>query len=245
MTSLPRAAGAERMDEPGQDPAELGRSLADLRGVNRWLGGYRVVLHHLERLAARHPRPAYRVLDVATGSADVPLKVAAWARARGIRMEIVATDLHATTLEHARRQAAADPDVRVEPADALDLPYADGAFDLALCSTALHHFDARDQLLRVLRELHRVSAIGGIVNDLRRSRPALAGAHLLAATFWRTHPVTRHDGPLSVRRAFTPAELNDLARAAGLPGARVHAHVPFRVALVWEREERSDARHSA
>jgi SAM-dependent methyltransferase len=242
VTSLPRAAGAERMDEPGQDPAELGRSLADLRGVNRWLGGYRVVLHHLARLAARHPRPAYRVLDVATGSADIPLRVAGWARAKGIRMEIVATDLHATTLEYARRQAAADGDVRVEAADALDLPYADGAFDLALCSTALHHFDARDQLLRVLRELNRVAAIGGIVNDLRRSRPALVGANLLAATFWRTHPVTRHDGPLSVRRSFTPAELEDLARAAALHGARVHTHVPFRVALVWEKGEQ---RHAA
>lgn len=155
-------------------------------------------------------------------------------------MEIVATDLHATTLEFARRQAAADPDVRVETADALALPYADGAFDLALCSTALHHFDARDQVLRVLREMDRVAAIGGIVNDLRRSRPALMGANLLAATVWRTHPVTRHDGPLSVRRAFTPAELDEIARAADLPGARVHAHVPFRVALVWERMD--DAR---
>lgn len=240
MTSLPRGAGAERMDEPGQDPAELGRSLGDLRGVNRWLGGTRVVLHHLGRLVARHPRPGYRVLDVATGSADIPLQVTVWARARGIRMEIVATDLHATTLEFARRQAAADPDVRVESADALDLPYADGAFDFALCSTALHHFDARDQVLRVLREMHRVAAIGGIVNDLRRSRPALVGANLLAATVWRTHPVTRHDGPLSVRRAFTPPELAELAREADLSGARVHAHVPFRVALVWERMD--DAR---
>jgi SAM-dependent methyltransferase len=236
VTSLPRAAGAERMDEPGQDPAELGRSLADLRGVNRWLGGYRVVLHHLGRLVARHPRREYRVLDVATGSADIPLKVAAWARSRGIRMQVTATDLHATTLDFARRQTAADPDVRVEAADALNLPYADGAFDIALCSTALHHFDARDDLLRALSELGRVSAIGGIVNDLRRSRPALVGANLLAATFWRSHPVTRHDGPLSVRRAFTPAELDELARAAGLPGARVHAHVPFRVALVWEKD---------
>lgn len=236
MTSLPRAAGAERMDEPGQDPAELGRSLADLRGVNRWLGGTRIVLHHLARLVARHPRPAYRVLDVATGSADIPLQVAAWARSRGIRMRVTATDLHPTTLAFARRGAAADPDVRVEAADALHLPYGDGAFDVVLCSTALHHFDARADLLRVLGEMDRVGALGGIVNDLRRSRPALAGARLLAATVWRTHPVTRHDGPLSVRRAFTPAELDELARAAGLAGARVHAHVPFRVALVWEKE---------
>lgn len=236
MTSLPRAAGAERMDEPGQDPAELGRSLADLRHVNRWLGGYRVVLHHLGRLVARHPRPVVRVLDIATGSADIPLKIAAWARREGIRMEIVATDLHPTTLEWARRHTAGDADVRVESADALHLPYADDEFDVAILSTALHHFDARGDLLRVLGEMHRVARVGGIVNDLRRSRPALLGANLLAATFWRTHPVTRHDGPLSVRRAFTRAELDDLARAAALPNARAYRHEPFRVALVWERE---------
>lgn len=236
MTSLARAAGAERMDEPGQDPAELGRSLADLRGVNRWLGGYRVALHHVAGLAARHPRPWYRVLDVATGSADIPLKVAAWARRRGMRMEIVATDNHPTTLDFARRHAAGDADVRIEAADALHLPYDDGAFDIALISTALHHFDAREDLLRVLREMNRVARVGGIVNDLRRSRPALLGARILAATVWRRHPVTAHDGPLSVRRSFTTGELAELAGAAGLPGARVHRHEPFRVALVWERE---------
>jgi ubiquinone/menaquinone biosynthesis C-methylase UbiE len=237
MTSLPRAAGAERMDEPDQDPAELGRSLVDLQHVNRWLGGYRVVLHHLGQLVARHPRAEYRVLDVATGSADIPLKVAAWARSRGIRMHIVATDNHPTTLDFARRNTAGDADVRVEPADALHLPYDDDAFDFAICSTALHHFDARADLLRVLGEMNRVARIGGIINDLRRSRPAYVGARLLAMTFWRTHPVTAHDGPLSVRRAFTRAELADLARAAALPGARAYRHEPFRVALVWEREE--------
>jgi SAM-dependent methyltransferase len=236
MTSLPRAAGAERMDEPDLDPAELGRSLADIRLVNRWLGGYRVVLYHLRRLVERHPRASYRVLDVATGSADIPLRVARWARSRGMRMEIVATDLHPGTLEWARRHASAEADVRIEAADALDLPYADGSFDIVLCSMALHHFDERDQLLRVLGEMDRVARIGGIVNDLRRSRPALLGAELLAATVWRAHPVTRHDGPLSVRRAFTPAELDELARAARLRGVRARGHGPFRVAMTWERE---------
>ena len=236
MSAFTRAAGAERMDEPGQDRAELARSLADLRGVNRWLGGTRIVLHHLTAMLERYPRASYRVLDVATGSGDIPLAVAAWGRARGIPVAVVATDNHPTTLELARAHTAADPDVAVEAADALRLPYADGAFDVALCSTALHHFENGDEV-RVLRELDRVSRIGLIVNDLARSRPALLGARLLAATVWRTHPVTRHDGPLSVRRAFTPAELGALAARAGVANARVHAHVPFRVALVAEKED--------
>jgi ubiquinone/menaquinone biosynthesis C-methylase UbiE len=236
VTSLPRATGAELMDEPGQDAAELGRSLADLRGVNRWLGGTRIVLRHLGRIAAADPRRTWRLLDVGTGSADIPLAIARWAESRRLAVEVVATDNHPTTLAVARARIAGHPNLRAEPADALDLAYPDASFDVVLCSTALHHFNRRDEVLRVLREMDRVARAGGIVNDLRRSRPALAGASLLAATVWRTHPVTRHDGPLSVRRSFTPAELRELAASAGLPGARVHSHVPFRVALVWTKE---------
>ena len=234
---LPRMAGDELMDEPGRPPAELEHALSDLRGVNRWLGGRRVVLQHLSRLVDRHPRAVYRVLDIGTGSGDIPLSIARWARARGVRIEIVATDNHPTTLELARRHTAEAREITIEHADALALPYADGSFDLALCSTALHHFDAEADVVRVLREMDRVARIGLVVNDLARSRTALAGARLLAATVWRRHVLTRHDGPLSVRRAFTPAELRRFASIAGLAGARVHAHVPFRVALVVEKED--------
>ena len=237
MTPLPRIAGRELMDEPGQDRAQLARSLADLRGVNRWLGGTRVVLHHLADIVSRHPRRRYRIVDLATGSGDIPLHVAAWARGRGLDVEIVATDNHETTLALAAEHTAADPAVRTEMADALALPFADASFDVVLLSTALHHFDDDRDCVRVLREMSRVARIGMIVNDLARSRTALAGARLLAATVWRAHPVTAHDGPLSVRRAFTPDELRALAARAALPNARVTAHVPFRVALVSERAE--------
>lgn len=236
MSTLPRAAGSERMDEPAQDRDELARSLADLRGVNRWLGGTRVALVHLEALIERHPQPSYRIVDLATGSGDIPLVIARWARERDVQVEIVATDNHPTTLELAAEHTAHEPAVRTELADALHLPWADGAFDVALLSTALHHFDDERDCLRVLREMGRVSRIGFIVNDLARSRTALLGARLLAATVWRTHPLTRHDGPLSVRRAFTPAELRTLAARAGFAKAEVRAHFPFRVALVVEKE---------
>ncbi|HET7274893.1 MAG TPA: hypothetical protein VFI91_06915, partial [Longimicrobiaceae bacterium] len=76
-----------------------------------------------------------------------------------------------------------------------------------------------------------------IVSDLRRSLAGLAGARLLASTVWGAHPVTRHDGPLSVRRAFTPAELAGLADAAGWPNARVRTHPFFRVSLVLNAEQ--------
>ena len=232
---LPRAAGGELMDLPGTARGDMEHALDDLRGVNRWLGGTRVVLHHLARLFAAHPRPSYRLLDVGTGAADIPLAISRWARRRGVSVSIVATDNHPTTLELAREAARGEPAVTVETADALALAYPAASFDVALCSTALHHFDDDEDAVRVLRELDRVSRIGLIVNDLARSRTALLGARLLAATVWRRHRLTRHDGPLSVRRALTVPEMRRLAERAGLRGATVRGHFPFRLALVVEK----------
>lgn len=234
MSAFRRGSGAELMDAPEVDRAELARSLRDLRGVNRWLGGTRVVLRHLRGMIDRLGTEQCTVLDVATGSGDIPLKVARWARREGLRVRITATDLHPQTLALARAHTASEPYVTVESADALALPYRDHSFDFVLCSTALHHFEG-DEPVRVLRELDRVARWGVVVNDLARSRAALLGARILAATVWRTHPVTRHDGPLSVRRSFTPDELLELAREAGIRGARAYSHFPFRLALVVDR----------
>ena len=231
---LPRATGSELMDDPEVDPGQLERSLQDLRAVNRWLGGNRVVVHHLRRILPRLPSGTIRLLDVATGSADVPVHLVRWARRRSVRLELLATDAHPQTLSLAREHTLGEPEIDVAQANALDLPYGDGSFDITLCATALHHF-SRDDAVRVLRELGRVARYAVIVSDLRRSRLALAGARLLAATLWRSNPVTRHDGPLSVRQAFTAGELRELAQLAGLPNARVHTHPVFRVALVVDR----------
>jgi 2-polyprenyl-3-methyl-5-hydroxy-6-metoxy-1,4-benzoquinol methylase len=235
-----RAGGAERMDEPDIDARELEDGLADLRAVNRWLGGRRVAIRLLGRMLRRMPAgQPVRVLDVATGSADLPLALVRWAARRGILLEVLATDAHERTLAAARRAVATEPRVRIAPADALALPFDDGAFDFALCATALHHFDDA-AALRVVRELDRVARYGWVVSDLSRSLPALIGARILAATLWRNNPVTRHDGPLSVRRAFRPAELRALARRAGLEGARVRRHPVFRLSLQVDRTPPSD-----
>lgn len=228
---LPRAEGSELMDDPAASGAMLRQSLADLRQVNRFLGGSRVITRQLAALLSRVAERPVRLLDVATGSADIPLQLIAWGRRRGVSFEIVATDNHAATLELALERIGATPSLTVRYADATRLPFPDRSFHFALCSTALHHFSRADAL-RILRELGRVASCGLIVNDLRRSRLGWFGARLLAATVWRSNPITRHDGPLSVRRAFTPRELRALAFEAGLTRPVVRRHPVFRMSLV-------------
>jgi SAM-dependent methyltransferase len=227
-----RRRSPELMDEQRVDAAELGRSLADLERVNRWLGGSRVALDALEPLLRACDAPEIRVLDVGTGSADIPLVLARRARELGVDVRITATDAHRSTIEVARERAAGERAVTVERADALALPYADGAFHFAMCHTALHHFDPPDAV-RVLAELGRVASRAVVVTDLFRSWTGLAAVRLLAATIWRRHPVTRHDGPVSVRGAYTAAELRALAREAGLREPRTRSYILFnRMSLV-------------
>lgn len=232
MIAPARRRRPELMDEPGVDAAELARSLRDLEGVNRWLGGTRVVVRALEPLVAGGGET--RLLDVATGSADIPLALAAWARARALPLRVVASDGHPATVALARQRAADHPDVSVELADALRLPYADGSFDVAMCNTAIHHFDRADAV-RVMRELRRVARRGVVVTDLTRSWTGIAGVRLLAETVWRRHPVTRHDGPVSLRAAYRPGELREMAMEAGLKEVRVRSWLLYaRMSMVGQ-----------
>lgn len=224
----------ELMDRPDVDPDELVRGLADLRAVNRWLGGTRTATRLVLDIADRVPAPRIRVLDVGTGSGDLPLALADAARRRRLALHIVGLDRHARTVEAAKRATSGERDIEIVEGDALALPFGDRTFDIAMCNTTLHHFEPADAA-RVIAEMARVARWGVVVTDLSRSRLALFGARLLATTVWRTHPVTRHDGPASVRAAFTPAEMATLmSDAVGQP-VRVRHEPIFRLSAVLDR----------
>jgi SAM-dependent methyltransferase len=232
---------AEWMDEPDADRAQLEASLDDVATVNRMLGGTRAVLRGLDRLL--HGRRQVSILDVGCGAADVPIAIVDRARSKGTDVRVVAADLHEGTLDVARRRTAGHPEIEVVRADARRLPFADRSFDCALLSLTLHHLDDDDQLT-ALRQLSRVCRAGIIVNELERTWANYAGARLLAATLWRRRPITRHDGPLSVLRAFTAAELRAIATEAGLRGAFVERRFFYRVLLLAGPDALGDPAHS-
>jgi SAM-dependent methyltransferase len=227
--TLPRLEHAEELlDAPRHDMAELTQSLGHVASVNRWLGGLSAVLAHIKPLF-KNGKPL-RLLDVATGSADIPCAIARYARREGHSVFITATDVHPQMLQVARERCRSFPEIVIEEADALRLPYNDDSFDVVTLSLALHHFNPADQLT-VLREMARVSNHLVLVNDLARSRLNYLGSRLLGFTVWRRNRLTRHDGPLSVLRSFTADELRDIADRAGLP-AKVHRHFFQRIVLV-------------
>ena len=211
------------MDAPSADPAQLRRALRFIRRINTLLRYNAAVLGALGELikapaevraaGARSRRPrALSVLDVATGSADLPVAVERWGRGRGVALTAVGLDLHPTTLAFARQWAPRVPLVR---GDALRLPFADGSFDFATCALFLHHLET-GMAVQVIQEMERVTRRGWIVADLLRRRRSLAWITLLTVG---AGPMVRHDSRTSVRQAWSPAEARDLAERAGVVAA--------------------------
>ncbi|MBA2247165.1 MAG: methyltransferase domain-containing protein [Chloroflexia bacterium] len=226
-----RSDRTEILDAEGHDPAELAANFRDIQRVNGLLGGTSTILRHLPRLLAAIPdgQPV-TVLDLATGSADIPLAISRWANRQGRDITIVASDSSEPILTLAREQTRNHPDITVINYDALAVPLPDGQFDIVLCSLSLHHF-APDDAVQVLREMDRLARTGFILNDLRRGRLGYAAAWIASRLTTRNR-LTRHDAPLSVLRAYTPSELEALLGRAGINDAVISTHLWFRMAAV-------------
>ncbi len=213
------------------DQGDLAGNLRDLRRVNRLLGGIALSARAIEALApAAGP---LTLLDVGTGAADIPVALMASWRRRGRRLEVTAVEDRREVLDAAlamRPALAAIDGLRLEVADGRHLPYPDGAFDVAHASMVLHHLEPADALA-LLREMRRVASRGVVVNDLSRGRLMWLGAWLLTRVATGNR-FTRNDAPLSVRRAYTAAEVRELLIEAGLrPVHASHGFARHRYAL--------------
>jgi len=217
----------EMMDQPQPVAAELERDLEHIRHLNRWFGSYRLVRHFVHRWI----KPGARVciVDLATGSGDIPRLIVDYTREIGAKIEIDALDRQSATLQIARTLSAGYPEISYCEANILEWNPAE-AYDIVLCTLVLHHFSDQDAVgvLRRCRELSRKLVL---VCDLRRGFLATAGVYLLTGLIFR-EPMTRYDARLSAARAFSFKEFDKLARQAGWQN---FGHKKFRFArqAIW------------
>jgi len=206
----------EYLDRP-VPRADRDASLADIDRLNGF-GGYALTWRALQRLAARVPaaRPLL-VVDVGGGRGDFARRVIRDAADRGRTVRVVVVDRDADLLASAARRWRGQ--VTVVRADATALPFRAGAADVVTMSLTLHHLEG-DAAVTSLREMRAIARLGVVINDLLRTPLSLALVWLATRLVAR-HWISRHDGPLSVRRAYSPDELRALAEKAGLPAPRV------------------------
>jgi ubiquinone/menaquinone biosynthesis C-methylase UbiE len=216
-----RAEGARELMDGPLPAADLTASLDDLDRLNRWFGGYALTLRVVRAAAATvpHTRPMV-VVDVGGGRGDFARHCVRWARRARRPARVIVVDRDTAGVRHAR--ASACPEIVTIVADATALPLREGAADVVTCSLTLHHLD-EGEAVAALADMATVARGDVIVNDLRRGYLSLVLVWL-ATRLLRMHRVSRHDGPLSVRRSYSTSEIRALAEKAGFQHIAVAAY---------------------
>ncbi|HTD61971.1 MAG TPA: methyltransferase domain-containing protein, partial [Gemmatimonadaceae bacterium] len=166
------------------------------------------------------------LLDVGTGMGDIPRRAREVAARRGVTLDTVGLEAAEWLAAAARTSTTA-----AVVGDGRFLPFASHSVDVVICSQVLHHFFDHDAVA-LLQELNRVARVGVIISDLLRSDLAVAGLWLFSFVLG-FHPVSRHDGIMSIRRGFTPGELDTIVRSATGAQPCIREYLGFRVAAAW------------
>lgn len=204
-----RSRVPELMDDPDLPEDQHRQALAGLARLNRFSGVSGKLYRHIRRLAMARPDRRLSLLDVASGSGDLPLEWASRAKRDKIDLRIVTTDVSQCAVD-VQLAAAKERGVTIEAIqqDCLNQPLPDG-FDVVTCSLFMHHLDRR-QACGLLRSMQTASDGSVIVCDLERSRANLALVAVASRGLSRS-PVVHYDAVVSVRSAFTIPEFKTMA----------------------------------
>lgn len=232
MAVMRRRSQPELLDQGAGTLEDVRANLNDMWRLNRLFGGVDAIMRHLSP-QMREAGQAIRIVDLGTGSAHFALYLSKWAARHGISMCVYPLDLSTRNLTIARENVQHYPAVRLIQANGLALPFARGCIDYFISSLFLHHFEP-DDLITLLRHTFEYARRGIVMSDITRGELSIPAFRLIQPLVAR-HPFTLHDGIVSIRRAYTPDELLQLAHEAGIKTARVYRHPLWRMTLVAEK----------
>jgi ubiquinone/menaquinone biosynthesis C-methylase UbiE len=213
----------ELLDTDSGTAEEVAASLADLRWFNRYFGGQATTAALIKSVAAELPQTRrLSVLDVASASADNLLA----------RDNLLDTELAVTVLDRSPQHLPKNGRAIKICGDALALPFRDCSFDLVACSLFIHHLEP-EAVVAFATEALRVGRYAVLINDLVRSPLHLAAA-IAGKALYRSR-LTRHDAPASVRRAYTPSELQQILNRIGARRIVMSRHYFCRMGFVLWR----------
>lgn len=217
---MKRVVIPELLDTDAGTRAEVEASLADLRMVNRWFGGAGVMCNLIERVARATGLVELSLLDVAAATGDIAATARNRLAQRGVHLSVTLLDRATSHFEPGPPRVAGD---------ALALPFADSSFDVVGCSLFTHHLEP-DEISCFVTEGLRVARQAVLINDLRRHVAHLVLTYAGLPLF--RSRLTRHDGPVSIRRAYTAEEMREMLSRT--PAARVEItnHYLYRMGVV-------------
>ncbi len=226
-----RSAEPELMDAEGLDYDVFRDCLADLAKVNRLTLAHRPTLRFIDDLWRSGQMNLGRpiaIVDIGSGYGDLLSAITRWASRRGAQVRLTGIDLNPWSARAAAEAWRGSGEPQWVTGDIFDHRQD---CDLVVTSLVPHHL-SDIQIPSLLNWMEEAAGLGWFINDLHRHPVAFHGFRALA-TAMRWHPFVRHDGPVSIARAFTAADWRGYLEAARIaPGSVEVSHrFPFRLCV--------------
>ncbi|MGB0390492.1 MAG: methyltransferase domain-containing protein [Salibacteraceae bacterium] len=198
------------MDDLDMSGDMLIKTLDQIAGINKWLGGNQVTLNGVSQLIQNHDKnQPISICDLGCGNGDMLREIAAFGRKNGYNFELLGIDANQTTIDYAVQLSCDFPEITYQKQDILSSEFERKDFDIALCTLFLHHFED-SVALAFLQKLKRQTAIGIVINDLERNKLAYFLFWIIATIIG--NPMVKTDGLISILRGFKREELETFSK---------------------------------
>ena len=223
------------MDDPNVDEATLKAALAEVTRVNKYLGGQQVTLEGLRYFFDRFPQKSYTILDVGCGDGAMLRSIANFARKRSIAVKLIGIDINPKSISLAEERSQDFPEVSFHVQDVFKLKNTQKEIDIITSTLTTHHFTAAE-ILKFLAQFLKLANLGVVINDLQRSTIAYRLFQAYSRVFMRS-AMARHDGLISIERAFTKNELLSFTSKLGVQSFSIKWRWAFRYLWILENQK--------
>jgi len=174
-----------------------------------------------------------KIYEIGSGGGDNLRAVSRFLNKKNISHSLGGVDLKEDCVKFAEDFEKKDSKIKYEIADYQLATFPDGRPDLIFNSLFCHHFRDED-LVKMLRWMHKNSEIGFVIADLHRHPLAYYSIKWLTGLFSKSYLV-KNDAPLSVLRGFTRNEWEILLEKAGIKNYKIKWKWAFRWLILVEK----------
>lgn len=212
-----RSTEKELLDDFSLSGRDLEKNLINLDKINRLLGGNSIVFKSVKKIISRQTplsRKILRVADLGCGSGSLLRTLALRTKEISAQWQFIGVDANPAIIQWAISLSNKFGNIRYQPINIFSDEFRSEKFDIILLNNVCHHF-SNTELVHLFKQLKTQAKAAIIVNDLHRHWLAYLGIKLLTTIFPCSH-LEKHDGPLSVRKAFKRTELKYLLQQADI-----------------------------